>query len=93
MASAWRNFKNRPLFTITFRPKIVTLDTDSILKVKTMVVWQPYSVLKVTKLQKAFLFSSTNKKTLHEITVRKIFPSKSKAPTYFNSCQYHFELY
>ena len=39
MASAWRNFKNifsRPLFTIIFRPKIVILDTDSILRVKTM---------------------------------------------------------
>ena len=39
MASEWRNFKNissRPLFTIIFRPKIVILDTDSILRVKTM---------------------------------------------------------
>ena len=39
MASAWRNFKNifsRPLFTIIFRPKLVFLDTDSILRVKTM---------------------------------------------------------
>ena len=38
MTSAWRNFKNifRPLFTIIFRPKIVILDTDSILRVKTM---------------------------------------------------------
>ena len=36
---AWRNFKinfSRPLFTIIFRPKIVFLDTDSILRVKTM---------------------------------------------------------
>ena len=33
------DFKNifpRPLFTIIFRPKIVFLDTDSILRVKTM---------------------------------------------------------
>ena len=39
MASAWRNFKNifsRPLFIIIFRPKIVILDTDSILRVKMM---------------------------------------------------------
>ena len=39
MASAWRNLKNvfsRPLFTNIFRPKIVILDTDSILRVKTM---------------------------------------------------------
>ena len=38
--SAWKNFKTiftRPLFTIIFRPKIVFLDTDSILRVKTMV--------------------------------------------------------
>jgi len=36
---AWRDFKinfSRPLFTIIFRPKIVFLDTDSILRVKTM---------------------------------------------------------
>jgi hypothetical protein len=41
MASAWRNFKkkiSRPLFTIIFRPKIVILGADSILRVKTMVV-------------------------------------------------------
>ena len=37
---AWRDFKinfSRQLFTIIFRPKIVILDTDSILRVKTMV--------------------------------------------------------
>ena len=36
---AWRNFTiivSRPLFTITFRHKIVILGTDSILRVKTM---------------------------------------------------------
>ena len=36
---AWRDLKiffSRPLFTIIFRPKIVLLDTDSILRVKTM---------------------------------------------------------
>ena len=36
---AWRDFKinfSRPLFTIIFRPKIVFLDIDSILRVKTM---------------------------------------------------------
>ena len=36
---AWRKFKNifsRPLFTIIFRPKILILGTDSILRVKTM---------------------------------------------------------
>ena len=36
---AWRDFKlnfSRPLFTIIFRPKMVFLDTDSILRVKTM---------------------------------------------------------
>ena len=36
---AWRDFKinfSRPLFTIIFRPKKVFLDTDSILRVKTM---------------------------------------------------------
>ena len=36
---AWRDFKinfSIPLFTIIFRPKIVFLDTDSILRVKTM---------------------------------------------------------
>ena len=36
---AWRDFKinlSRPLFTITFWPKMVFLDTDSILRVKTM---------------------------------------------------------
>ena len=36
---AWRDFKinfSRPLFTIIFRPKIVFLDTDSILRVKPM---------------------------------------------------------
>ena len=36
---AWRDFKINfcwPLFTIIFRPKIVFLDTDSILRVKTM---------------------------------------------------------
>ena len=34
---AWRDFEinfSRPLFTIIFRPKMVFLDTDSILKVK-----------------------------------------------------------
>ena len=39
MASAWRSFKNifsRPLFTIIFRPKILILGTDSILRVKMM---------------------------------------------------------
>ena len=37
--SAWRNFKNifcRPHYPISFRPKIVFVDTDSILRVKTM---------------------------------------------------------
>ena len=36
---AWRDFKiifSRPLFTIIFRQKIIFLDTDSILRVKTM---------------------------------------------------------
>ena len=36
---AWKNFKDifsRPLFTVIFRPKIVFLDTDSILRVKTI---------------------------------------------------------
>ena len=36
---AWRDFKinfSRPLFTIIFRPKMVFLNTDSILRVKTM---------------------------------------------------------
>ena len=36
---AWRDFKinfSRPLFTIIFRPKMVFLDTDSILREKTM---------------------------------------------------------
>ena len=36
---AWRDFKinfSRPLLTIIVRPKIVFLDTDSILRVKTM---------------------------------------------------------
>ena len=36
---AWRDFKinfSRPLFTIIFRPKIIFLDTDSILRVKIM---------------------------------------------------------
>ena len=36
---AWRDFKkkfSRPLFTIIFRPKMVFLDTDSILRVKLM---------------------------------------------------------
>ena len=36
---AWRDLKkkfSRPLFTIIFRPKIVFLDTDSILRVKPM---------------------------------------------------------
>ena len=36
---AWRDFKrnfSRPLFTITFRPKMIFLNTDSILMVKTM---------------------------------------------------------
>ena len=35
----WRDFKincSRPLFTIIFSPKMVFLDTDSILRVKTM---------------------------------------------------------
>ena len=37
--SAWRDFKiifSRPLFTIIFRPKIVFLDTDSILRVTSL---------------------------------------------------------
>ena len=36
---AWRDFKinfSKPLFTIIFRPKMVFLDTDSILRVKPM---------------------------------------------------------
>ena len=36
---AWRDFKinfSRPLFTIIFRPKIIFLDTHSILRVKMM---------------------------------------------------------
>ena len=36
---AWRDFKinfSIPLFTIIFRPKMVFLDTDSILRVNTM---------------------------------------------------------
>ena len=47
--SAWRNFKiffSRPLFTIIVRPKILFLDKDSILRVKTIVVLQPYRILK-----------------------------------------------
>ena len=45
---AWRNFKiifSRPLFTIIFRPKILFLDRDSTLRVKTKVESQDYSVL------------------------------------------------
>ena len=37
--STWRNFKisfSRPLFIIIFRPKMVFVDTDSILKIKTI---------------------------------------------------------
>ena len=47
---AWRNFKNifsRPLFTIIFRPKIVFLDTDSILRVNTM-----YEISQVRRVNK-----------------------------------------
>ena len=52
MASAWRNFKNifsRPLFTIIVRPKIVVLDTDFILRVKTM-----YESVKYVRRVKGF---------------------------------------
>ena len=51
MAPTWWNFKNVfsiPLFTIIFRPKIVSLDTDSILRVKTM-----YESVKWDALKKA----------------------------------------
>jgi hypothetical protein len=44
----WRDFKikfSRPLFTIISRPKIAILDTESILRAKTMVVLLPYNVL------------------------------------------------
>ena len=47
---AWRDFKinfSRPLFTIIFRPKIVFLDTDSILRVKTMYKSVKEDVLKL----------------------------------------------
>ena len=43
---AWRDFKiffSRPVFTIIFWPKMIFLVTNSILRVKTMVVLQPYS--------------------------------------------------
>ena len=44
--------KNRPLSTSNFRLKIVILGTDSSLRVKTMVVLQPYSVLNVSHSKK-----------------------------------------
>ena len=37
---------SRPLFTIIFGPNRIFLGTDSISRVKTMVVSQPYSMLK-----------------------------------------------
>ena len=49
---AWRDFKinfTRPLFTIIFRPKIVFLDRDSILRVRTM-----YESVKVDVLSKHY---------------------------------------
>ena len=36
---------SRPLFTIISRPKSIILDTDSILRVQTMVFLQPYNLL------------------------------------------------
>ena len=48
MASTWRNFKyifSRPLYTIIFRPKILILDTDSILKVNELVKWYVLRIL------------------------------------------------
>ena len=45
MACAWKNFKiifSRPLFIIIFRPKIVFLDKDSILRVKTTIEKQDF---------------------------------------------------
>ena len=43
--SAWRDFKISffgPLFTIIFSPKLMFLVTDSIFRLKTMTVPQPY---------------------------------------------------
>ena len=57
MASAWRNFKNifsRPLFTIIFRPKIVILDTDSILRVKKMYELVKKDVLRLVEFGTIF---------------------------------------
>ena len=48
----WRDFKmifSRPLFTIIFRPKMVFLDTDSILRVKIM--YESVKVLRVIFVQ------------------------------------------
>ena len=57
---AWSNFKkkiSRPLSTIIFRPKIIFLVKDSILRVKTTttVVSQPYSEL--SKFTRFFLWN------------------------------------
>ena len=60
----WRDFKlffSIPLFTIIFRPKIIFLVTDSILRVKTTVVSQSYSVLKIS-LEK--IWQSKNRSAL-----------------------------
>ena len=48
----FQNKFSRPIFTIIFRPKMIFLVTDSILRVKTMVVSQPYSVLTRLKMNK-----------------------------------------
>ena len=54
---AWREFKinfSRPLFTIIFRPEIIFLDTDSILRVKTM-----YESVKQDVLRKSNQLTTT----------------------------------
>ena len=49
---SWRDFKmnfSRPLFTVIFRPKVAFLNTDSILRVKTMIEQLIYCVLSRTR--------------------------------------------
>ena len=85
MASTWRNFKNIfsiPLFTIIYRPKIVILGTDSILRVKKTYELAKYDVFsefcchvhffEVKSLKNSYNISFTVKCSWHQKTKLQI---------------------
>ena len=62
----------RPLFTFIIRLKAVILDTDSILRAKTMLEKQPYTDRKIYKKNHLTFFAAIHVITLEFICAEKV---------------------